>query len=197
MRIVVAVIVWLLAVAALCGLTAELYRQRQDFLTEAATATEEINARLDVLNEKFDDVMVPPTKDRIYDILTRGLAVAEAPWKTDTANATPEAAFATDLTTAQKTDAYVQQIIIRNASADVTPTNGDLLCWATIAWNGVVTCQNTCAASAAIMTCSGASTDGMHIGPGSEVARRLDGTSCVCIIGTAGVTEYQTQRSVR
>lgn len=145
------------------------------------------------LSRTLENIAVPPTREKMYDVLTRGITFTELESRTDAVTTTPEAAFTTDLTTAQKIDAYTQQFTIRNTSSDTGGT-AVLICWKPVAWSGVQTCNALCAASG--VTCSGASTDGFHLTGGMEVARRLDGTNCICVVGQAA-SSYQSQRVIR
>ncbi len=191
MRVAAAVIAYIVALVVFSGACFELFRQQEAFYAESNDAFTRIETLSEQIEQRLDEINVPPTKDRIYDIMTRGVGVAEMVWRTDTSTGTPEAAFATDLTATQKSDAYVQQIVLRNTSSD----NGGVaatLCWAPIAWVSTTACNALCAASG--LTCSGAATDGMHLAGGSEVARRLDGTNCVCVVGAS---TYQSQRITR
>ena len=142
----------------------------------------------------IDRIQTPPSSTTMYTYLTRALTRTEIERRTDSANATPESAFTTDLPSAQRTDAYVQQFVIRNTSTDLGGASA-ILCFGEVAWSGVTTCTALCAASA--LTCSGASTDGRHIAAAQEFATREDGTVCGCVVGAAGGTAYQTTRSTR
>lgn len=137
------------------------------------------------------DPMVPPTNDKLFTVLAKGLGVTEAQPRTTTVGTTPDAAFATDLTSAQKSDAYTQEILIQNIEA----SSGNTLCVGYVAWVNGQTCATTCAAAS--LTCSGAATDGVHIAPQVALPARRDGTNCVCVVGSAASTDYQSMRSIR
>jgi hypothetical protein len=149
-------------------------------------------------------VSTPPSSSTMYTVLTRAVTLTEIQRRTDVVGSTPEGAFTTDLTagtttppvSSQRTDAYVQQIVIRNTSTDTGGTAA-LLCYGEVAWSGVTTCTALCAAAAATLTCTGATTDSRHIAAGSEFATREDGTVCGCVTGVVGTTTYQTTRIVR
>jgi len=113
--------------------------------------------------------------------------------RTSNVGTTPASAFAADLVTTplnQQTDAFTQEITIRNTHASQSLCYG-LLSWATAG----ATCTLKCAASA--LTCSGAGTDGLLLTSGQTVQRRYDGTSCICLVGSAAATTYQTERVIR
>lgn len=152
---------------------------------------------LDVVSETVEDIeiSVPPNNDKLFTILSKGVGVTEYELRVDDVGTTPEAAFATDLTTTpynQQTDAYTQEFTILNTHATQN------LCWKPIAWSTAgATCTLKCAGVVATLTCSAATTDGARLTPGQAVTRRLDGTSCVCVVGSAAGTNYQTERVVR
>lgn len=136
------------------------------------------------------EVAAPPTSDKMYTILTQAVGVAEFVLRTDSVDTTPEAAFATDLTTAQQSNAYVQQFTVLNTHATQN------ICVKPIAWTEAgASCTAKCAAQT--ITCSGAATDGKRVGAGSEWPASFDGTSCVCVVGSAAGTTYQTTRVLR
>lgn len=140
--------------------------------------------------------MQPPDNNKLFTVVTKGLGVSENVVATSQVGTTPTAAFATDLTTAQQTDAYTQEIIIANRD------DTDVLCFKPIAWASAgANCAAKCAAQT--ITCpavSGAgttATDGTVTPPGIAWPRRYDGTSCICIVGSAADTAYQTERVIR
>ena len=140
------------------------------------------------------DAMMPPTNDKLFSILAQGIGVGEDVVRTTTAtNVAPSAAFATDLTTTpfdQRTDAFTQEIVIRNLHATQN------LCFGSVPWTAVgATCTLKCAGSG--MTCSGAGTDGIFTGPGQVWQRRYDGTNCICVVASAAATNYQSERVLR
>ncbi len=141
-----------------------------------------------------DYVMTPPTNDKLFTILSKGIGVTESILRTNTVGSTPDAAFATDLTAGQQSDAFTQEILIMNRD---THTPAQNLCVASIAWSspGGGTCALKCAA--ATITCSGAATDGFPIGAGTVFPRQLDGTNCVCLVASAASTLYTDERVVR
>ena len=150
-------------------------------------------------------VSTPPSSSTMYTVLTRSVTLTEIERRTDSASTTPEAAFTTDLAAAtttppaasKRTDAFVQQIIIRNTSSDLGAT-GTILCYKEVAWAAAATtCTSICAAAAATITCTGAATDGRHITPGMEISTREDGTVCGCVVGVLAGTAYQTHRITR
>lgn len=143
----------------------------------------------------LDTILSPPSNTTMYTYLTRAIGINEVERNTGTIGTTPGVAFATDLAAAKRTDAYVQQFTVRNASADVSGT-GDLLCYGETVWSGVSTCATLCAASG--LTCTGtASTDGDHITPGQVLNTREDGTVCGCVVARVASTAFQTKRIVR
>lgn len=135
------------------------------------------------------NVMSPPSNDKLFTILSKGLGVTDASGlrTTSVGAVTPLAMFATDLTTAQQTDAYTQLILVQNTHATQN------ICIKPFAWTD--TCANVCAASG--LTCSGAATDGWRLSPGQVWSIRWDGTNCGCIIGSGAGTSYQDLRVVR
>jgi len=140
------------------------------------------------------DAMMPPTNDKLFSILAQGIGVGEDVVRTTTAtNVAPSAAFVTDLTTTplnQRTDAFTQEIVIRNLHATQS------LCFGSVPWTAVgATCTLKCAGSG--MTCSGAGTDGIFTGPGQVWQRRYDGTNCICVVASAAATSYQSERVLR
>lgn len=148
--------------------------------------------------ESGDVIMTPPTNDKLFSIIFRGLGQTETELLTDAvATGTPEAAFTTDLTTAQQNDSYTQEVLIRNISSDFGGT-ADVLCVKGIPWaTAGATCTLKCASVAATFTCSGAATDGKHVPAGGELNRTFDGTNCVCVAGNAAATEFQSERILR
>lgn len=169
--------------AAAVTFGAELHAVRVELAESKAIAEEQLVAIQTI------DILTPPTNDKLFTILAKGIGHAEDKVRTDTVSTTPKAAFATDLTTAQRTDAYTQEIVIQNI--DVT-TPADNLCIGEVAWSGVTTCTALCAASG--LTCSAASTDGVHT---TAWQRRYDGTTCLCVVGSAAVVNYQSERVLR
>lgn len=150
---------------------------------------EELQTQMKVLRE----ITTAPTNEKLFAINTQGIGVTEWEFKgTDSVGTTPEAAFATDLTTAQQSNAYNQQSTFHNTDGT------DNLCVKPIAWAsaGGATCQLKCAA--ATITCSNSvSTDGVFLQPGQTIARTWDGTSCLCVVGSAAGVTYQTERLLR
>jgi hypothetical protein len=141
--------------------------------------------------DRHIEIRTPPNNDKMFQILSRGVTTGEDVIRTDTVSTTPEAAFATDLTTVQQTDAWTQEIVIQNTD---TTTPADKLCFGMLPWaTAGATCQLKCAASA--FTCSGAATDGVNVS--STWQRRYDGTSCICVVGSAATVNYQTERVLR
>ncbi len=138
------------------------------------------------------DALTAPTNEKLFNLVFRGIGVTEGAPETDSASATPEAAFNTDLTSAQRNDSYTQETVIRNTSTDFGGGSA-VLCVGTLAWSGVTTCQALCAAGP--LTCSGAVTDGKIIPAGTELARTWDGTNCICVVGAT--TTYQAERLIR
>ncbi len=138
------------------------------------------------------DALTAPTNEKLFNLVFRGIGVTESAVETDSASATPEAAFNTDLTSAQRNDSYTQETVIRNKSTDHGGASA-VLCVGTLAWSGVSTCQSLCAASS--LTCSGAATDGKFIPAGTELPRTWDGTNCICVVGAT--TLYQVERLIR
>ncbi len=149
--------------------------------------------RIDHMSEDLDamrdGIMVPPTNDKMFGVLSQGLGVTEDIYKTDDVGTTPEAAFATDLTTNQQSSAYTQECLIQNTHGSQN------LCVKPIAWSGVTTCTALCAASG--YTCSAAATDGWRLVAGQAMEFRWDGTVCACVVGSGATTNYQTRRAVR
>ena len=142
------------------------------------------------LEQIADFIMTPPTNDKLFTILSKGLGISEDIIRTMTVTTTPMAAFATDLTVSQQSDAFTQEALIFN----IDGTND--LCVKPLAWVTSQTCQVTCAA--ATITCSGASTDGVHIGPHGALPRRWDGTVCACVVSNVGGGIVgQSERAVR
>lgn len=139
--------------------------------------------------------MVPPDNDKLFTILSKGVGVTEPVVRTTNVGTTPASAFTTDLVTTplnQQTDAFTQEITIRNTHATQN------LCYRPIAWaTAGLTCTLKCAGIVATLTCTGASTDGILLTPGQLVQRRYDGTSCICLVGSAATTTYQTERVLR
>lgn len=143
--------------------------------------------------ERLIDISTPPTNDKLFTILSKGVGITEDEYRTDATGAAPEAAFTTDLTTAQQTDAFTQEALISNID---TNTPAQIVCVKPIAWSSPgASCTLKCAAST--VTCSGAATDGLHLSPGQMISRRWDGTNCVCVMGSVNPTAYQTERVVR
>jgi uncharacterized protein (UPF0333 family) len=142
-------------------------------------------------------IKTPPTNDQLFTIMSKGLGVSENVIATSEVGVTPAAAFATDLTSSQQTNATTQEVIFQNRD---DTTN---LCFKPISWSagGGATCALKCAA--ATITCpaaNGAGTtasDGTVTPPGGAWPRRYDGTSCLCIVGSAANTAYQTERVIR
>lgn len=135
-------------------------------------------------------VRVPPTADKTYTILTRAVGVTEYAINTSSVGTTPTAAFATDLSTTQQTDAFVQQFTVFNTHASQS------LCVKPIAWASAgANCAAKCAAQT--ITCSGAATDGKAISAGAEWPGNFDGTACVCVVGSGASTTFQSTRVVR
>lgn len=186
--------------AATQMLVAELKLARADTV-ELITIVKRGN--LDLLDAvvSLENVMQPPSNDKIFSNLGRGIGVTENAVRTGSVGTTPQSAFVTDLTTAQQSDAYTQEIIIRNRDDATTPTQN--LCFFPLPWaTAGATCQLKCAGAVATNTCpapggAGASTDGSMVPAGSASHRRYDGTSCLCIVASAAGTDYQTERVVR
>lgn len=152
-------------------------------------AEERVESLLKSINDGID-VMTPPTNDKLFTILTKGITTGEDVVRTDTVSATPKAMFATDLTTYQQTDAWTQEIVVQNLDVTVPADN---LCIGAIPWTSAgATCTLKCAASG--LTCSGAATDGVRT---SSWQRRYDGTNCLCVVGSAAVVNYQSERVLR
>jgi hypothetical protein len=139
------------------------------------------------------EIQVPPNNDKLFTILSKGVGVVETEVRTDTATTTEEAAFTTDLGATLRTDAVTQEVFIQNIGVG---TQG--LCYADIAWTVAgADCVTKCS-TGSIITCSGAATDGIRLAAGQSVARRYDGTVCLCVVGSAvGGVAYQTERVVR
>lgn len=157
-----------------------------------AAAAEEENALLKKeVRALEDEIMVPPTNDKMFSILSQGLGVTEDVYLTSAAGVgtTPAAAFTTDLTAAQQSNAFTQEALIQNTHATQN------LCVKPIAWSGVTTCTARCAASG--YTCSGAATDGWRLVAGQAMEFRWDGTVCACVVGSAAGTTFQSRRAVR
>ncbi len=175
--------------------------QLKNYLNEQADRAAERAEREDARAERAEvllrsiasgvEVMTPPDNSKLFTILSKGVGNTEYAVYTDvTVGTTEEAAFAVDLTTYQQTDAWTQEFTIRN-----TDPGSDNLCWKPILWASAgANCGAKCAA--ATITCSGASTDGALLSPGQSVSRRFDGTSCLCVVGSAA-TNFQTERIVR
>lgn len=191
------------AVAALVGgaVAATVVRPALDRLvtqTEIATAAaaqalEEARAWQKSELEALHDITVAPTNDKLFAILSQGVGVAEDVVRTTTVGTTPAAAFATDLTAGQQTNATTQEIVIQNTDAHSPAQN---LCVSPIAWSVAgATCTLKCAGST--LTCSAAATDGWLLPAGSQREFRFDGTSCVCVEGSAASTAYQSERVIR
>lgn len=138
--------------------------------------------------------MTPPTNEKLFNLIFRGIGVTEWEIDTDFVTDTPAAVFATDLPSAQRNDSYTQEVLIRNTSSDFGGT-GTELCVAIVAWSGVSTCDALCGVAA--FDCAGTVTDGKVIPPGGELPRTFNGTACICAIGDAGGTAYQAERLVR
>lgn len=165
-----------------------------DRLTEARDTNNLLREQLEVL--KHIEPAVPPTNDKLFTVTTKSIGIAEYEFKgTDSVTTTPEAAFTTDLTSTQRTDAYTQQATFHNTDT----TAGNNLCVRPIAWSGVTTCNTLCANST--FTCAntaGSTMDGKWLQPGQEVTRDFDGTNCLCVIGSVvGGVKYQTERVTR
>ncbi len=141
------------------------------------------------------DIQTPPTNDKLFTILSKGVTFTEDEYRTDAVLATPEAAFATDLTVSQQTNAYTQEALVSNTDLTAPPAALHYLCVRPFAWQASTTCAATCAASG--MTCSAAATDGLRLSPGQMISRRWDGTNCVCVMGSVNPTAYQTERIIR
>lgn len=145
--------------------------------------------------------MQPPSNDKIFSNLGKGMGVTENVVRTGQVGTTAQSAFVTDLTSGQQSDAWTQEIIIRNRDDATGPTQN--LCFHPIAWASAgANCNAKCVAAAATMTCpavggAGAATDGSLVPAGSASHRRYDGTSCICIVASAAGTDYQTERVVR
>lgn len=135
------------------------------------------------------EIMVPPTNDKLFTILSKGLGITEWILRTTTVGVTPNAAFAVDLTATQQTDSFTQEILIQDTHATQN------LCVKPIAWSGVTTCNALCIASG--YTCSVASTDGWRLTAGQAMEFRFDGTNCVCVVGSGAGTNYQSVRAIR
>ncbi len=165
---------------------AELKQEREQ-------AQQEIQAQRAALVKIAHEIAVPPTNDKLFTITTKGIGITEYEFKgTDSVGTTPEAAFTTDIIAADRTDAWTQQATFHNTDGT------DNLCVKPISWAsaGGATCQLKCAA--ATITCSnGVSTDGKFLQPGQEVTRDWDGTSCLCVVGSAAGVTYQTERVLR
>lgn len=164
----------------------------------AEIANENVERQIRELREigRAVTIMQPPSNDKLFNILSKGLGVSENVVATSEVGVVPTAAFATDLTTAQQTDAFTQEIIIQNRDGT------DVLCFKPIPWASAgANCAAKCAAFA--ITCPAAggagttATDGTVTPPGAAWPRRYDGTSCMCIVGSAANTAYQTERVIR
>jgi hypothetical protein len=129
----------------------------------------------------------------LFTILSKGIGVTEPAVRTSNVGTTPASAFAADLVTTplnQQTDAFTQEITIRNTHATQN------LCYGLLAWTVPgASCTLKCAGSA--LTCSGAASDGLLLSSGQTVQRRYDGTSCICLVGSGAATTYQTERVIR
>ncbi len=161
---------------------------------EASQATQD--AAADMRSAARDIwTMVPPDNDKLFTILSKGIGVTEPAIRTTSVGTTPASAFATDLVTTplnQQTDAFTQEITIRNTHGSQN------LCYKGIAWASAgANCTTKCANVVASLTCTGAATDGVILTPGQLVQRRFDGTSCMCVVGSAATTTYQSERVIR
>lgn len=138
----------------------------------------------------------PPTNDKLFQILSQGVGVTEDVIKHDVVGTTPTAAFATDLTSTQQTAAYTQEIVIMNTEQMTSGTKN--LCFKAIAWSVAGgTCALKCAGQTITCTGSGTSTDGIPLLPGQSASRRYDGTSCICVVGSAASTDFFSERVLR
>ena len=178
---------------------AQLLREANARLVDDLAAERAENKMLtDKVNmlQRDVDAMTPPTNDKLFTILSKGFGVSEVARRTTSVGTTPDAAFATDLTTAQQSDAFTQEFLVQNTD---THTPAQNLCVGSIAWSsgGGATCALKCAAAVATLTCSGAATDGWQLVPGQAREFREDGTNCVCVVGSAAGTTYQDERAIR
>jgi coenzyme F420-reducing hydrogenase gamma subunit len=147
----------------------------------------------EALESISDTIQIPPTNDRLFTILSQGVGLSEYQFNPNTATTTPEAAFITDLTSTQRTNATTQEFSIANNDA----TSTSMICWKGFAWGGG-SCNATCSASGLTCTGGATATDGKRVAPGGELSRRFDGTSCICVVGNIiGGVAYQTERVVR
>ncbi len=140
-------------------------------------------------------IAVPPNNDKLFTILSKGVGVTEWQFRPASVGTTPQSAFVTDLTSTpvnQQTDAFTQEFTITNLDGT------DSLCWKPLAWASAgATCTAKCAAVVATFTCTGAATDGFKLAPGASISRRFDGTSCMCVTGSAAGVIHQTERIIR
>lgn len=189
--LVVALVVALALVGGLVGTAVMATRAAANHLAA------EMQRANDALIQAVKNIpMQPPSNDKLFNIMSKGLGVSENVVATSEVGVVPTAAFATDLTAAQQTDAFTQEIVIQNRDGT------DILCFKPIPWASAgANCAAKCAAFA--ITCPAAggagttATDGTVTPPGGAWPRRYDGTSCICIVGSAANTAYQTERVIR
>lgn len=164
--------------------------REQSLALERASDWMKENAKTIDHRLKDIEIKVPPTNDKLFTILSKGVGVPEDVIRTSTIGTTPTAAFVTDLTAGQQTDAYTQEVSLFN--------NDDLddLCYKVVAWS-VAGATGALKCAAQTITCSGASTDGLLLPPGGSVTRRWDGTALVCVVASAATTPYQSERVLR
>lgn len=162
----------------------------------------ELQQQRSLMQEQLDElrtlneIMVPPSNDKMFAVLAQGQGITEQEITNGTAGTTPTAAFGTDLTTTpynQRTDAYTQEMTVRNLHA----TNA--LCYYGISWSagGGSTCALKCAASANTCTAGGGAANGVYLPAGSKETHRYNGTNCVCVVASAASTNFQTERLLR
>lgn len=137
-------------------------------------------------------VAVPPTQQKMYDMLTQGLT-GDPERKTDvTDGLTCVTAIDNEVPVSQRNDAYTQFLVVSNKDT------AENICVGTREYTGLLSlCSTRCAQGAGVVTCDGSSTDGSYVFPGQQRSFRYDGSRCVCIRGAAGGTEFQAERIVR
>ena len=187
-----------IVVAAFVSITCVQNHLREvETKADRAVALARDDARyLNMLDKRVDalevEVATPPTNDKLYTVTTKGVGQTEWEHNPNQVGTTPEAAFSTDLTTTEQTNAFTQMFVISNQDST------DNLCWKPIAWaTAGATCTAKCAGATITCTGGGTSTDGSPLQPGQAVSRVLDGTSCVCVVGSAAGVDYDTERVVR
>lgn len=130
---------------------------------------------LEVLRELAARPISPGDIDKI-----RSAPIDTGEWTTYTqaVSTTPLSALSSDIAAANRVATYGRNFRFSNRHA----SQG--LCFGAVAFSSA--CSSTCSGSG--LTCSGASTDGDYIAPGTSYTIALTGNMCACLVASAAST---------